>query len=262
MHLPFPSHLFRLLPALLLFLPRAGAETAPVPESGNILVQVVVDMSEAGKKLARPTPQHPVYYLPLPAGYKEIGYSPYFQRTPPTTSAVLELLNRELSRQGYLIMSHEHHPSIVLTFFWGYIDPSGGPSVPPEWIREMTQGDPFPTDWNKTAINRRMENNQLYRRGLWYVLVSALDFDAWLHHRVVRLWRAHIVTPLWGHYIDEVLPALIEAGGPMLGRETVQPQFITVPAAPMTGVILGAPEVKDYQPPAVRNPPAAPAKQP
>ncbi len=248
------------VPSLSLLTGRAAAQGVPAIGGGGaaeddgsatVAVQVVVDMSDAGKKLVRPTPDHPAYYLPLPAGYKEIGYSPYFQRTPPPTAEVMQLLDRELSRQGYVVMSHEHHPSLVLTFFWGYIDPSGGVLIPDEWMREMTQGDPFPTDWNKSAPNLKMEDprnivkNQLYRRGLWYVLISALDFDAWLHHRVVRLWRAHIVTPLWGHYMDQVLPALISTAGPMLGRETSQPQYVTAPVEPMPRVILGTPEVKN-----------------
>jgi len=41
-------------------------------KSGDLKVDVVVDMTEAGKRIPHPTPEHPAYYLPLPAGNKDI----------------------------------------------------------------------------------------------------------------------------------------------------------------------------------------------
>ena len=54
--------------------------------------------------------------------------------------------------------------------------------------------------------------------------------------------------------MDLVLPTLIATAGPMLGRETSQPQYITAPVEPMTRVIVGTPQVKNYP-----GAPAAPA---
>ena len=266
-----------LIPALFFLPNRAAADGAPAlggasnDESdgpGNVIVDVVVDMTDAGKKVERPTPENPAYYLPLPIGYKEIGYAPHYQKAPPTPAEVETLLNRELSKQDYLVMSHEHHPSLVLTFFWGYIDPGPdwelrqGPSlIPGDQLREMLFGDEHPTNWNKVHPNHKMDGYEWDRHGHWYVLVTAFDFPSWLKNlneekhkksgekvadQPILLWRAHISTELWGHFFDEVLPTLITTAGPMLGRETAQPQYITAPVEPAARVIVGTPQVKDF----------------
>ena len=80
----------------------------------------------------------------------------------------------------------------------------------------------------------------------YYVLVSAFDFQSWLHHKPVLLWRAHVSTEQWGHYFDQVVGTLINTAGPLLGRETKVPHFISAPTLPLGRVIVGAPEVKDY----------------
>jgi hypothetical protein len=65
----------------------------------------------------------------------------------------------------------------------------------------------------------------------YYLLISALDAPAYLQHKAVLLWRAHVSTAYWGHYIDEVLPTLIDTGVVMAGRDTKTPKLFTVQAA-------------------------------
>ena len=50
--------------------------------SGQIRVDVVVDMTEAGHKIVHPTADKPAYYLPLSVGYKEFGYAHHFIGAP------------------------------------------------------------------------------------------------------------------------------------------------------------------------------------
>jgi len=254
------------MPARAFDLARGDGDTSDGP--GNVIVDVVVDMTDAGKKIERPTPENPAYYLPLPIGYKPLGFSAHFQKPPPTAQEVVALLNRELSGQGYLVMSQMHRPSLVLTFFWGYIDPGpdyenhvGRSLIPGDQMREMLQGDDYATGWNRVAPNHKLDGNEMYRHGHWYVLVTAFDFTSWLKNlneeknrkngekvvdQPILLWRAHISTALWGHYFDEVLPTLITTAGPMLGRETSQPQYITAPVEATGRVIVGTPEVKNF----------------
>ena len=87
---------------------------------------------------------------------------------------------------------------------------------------------------------------QMTQEPRYYVLVSAFDFQSWLHHKPVLLWRAHVSTEQWGHYFDQVVGTLINTAGPLLGRETKVPHFISAPTLPLGRVIVGAPEVKDY----------------
>ena len=92
-------------------------------ETNDLRVDVVVDMTDAGKKIARPTPDNPAYYLPLTVGYKEVGAYVPDQKPPPPKIEVEDLLNKALSLQGYRVMTKESRPSLVLVFWWGHMAP-------------------------------------------------------------------------------------------------------------------------------------------
>jgi hypothetical protein len=87
---------------------------------------------------------------------------------------------------------------------------------------------------------------QMTTAGRYYILVSAFDFQSWLHHKPVLLWRAHVSTELWGHYFDQVIGTLITTAGPMFGRETKVPHFSSESLTPLGRVVIGTPVVKDY----------------
>ena len=224
--------------------------------SGNLPVDVVVDMTEAGKKVERPTPEKPAYYLPLPTGYKDWGYAPYYQGGRPTAAEVEAFIETEFAKQGYQVMTKGSHPSLVLSYLWGYIAPvteygSTGPDmIPPGYLHELIYGDTMIDGYihDGKATDFRMQDNlkAMEAHSHYYVIVSAFDFQDWLHHKTTLLWRAHISTPLWGHHFDQVLSTLIATAAPMLGRETTRPQVIPARIVPMGHVILGTPVVKDY----------------
>ena len=219
----------------------------------------------------RPDPDHPAYYLPFPMGYKDSGaYVANFQRPPPSADEVQVMMGRVLDQQGYRLMTKQNHPTLVLYYWWGYIAPqivqhmsisntadlsNSGGYVP------LNQGDAFINeaamlsmvggetmdDKFDTTDSQKMEIVRASRSARWYVLVSAFDFGSWLKNlkeeknkekggtvvdQPVLLWRAHISTELWGHYLDQVLPTLIATAGPMLGRETTRPQLIRIPYVP------------------------------
>jgi len=229
-------------------LPGAEDET---DGSTDVQVNVVVDMTDEGRKVAPPTPENPAYYVSLPMGNKEYGYAPFFQKNPPTPGEVKILLSRELSKNGYLLASRAHDPSLVLTYFWGYL--SQGDGVPPQVTAEIAasllRGNPYATNYNKVAPDHRMDGRQEMYRMVWYVLVSAFDARDWVRHKQTMLWCAHIYTPAFGHYLDQVLPTLITTAGPMLGHETARPETISATVGPPGRVIVGVPIVEDYPSP-------------
>jgi len=181
-------------------------------QGGEVSVDVVVDMSPAGKKVEPATPDHPVYYLPMPVGYKEFGYSPHFQRPPPTADQVERMLGIALHQQGYEVMSHLNHPTQVLYFWWGYMAPPqeesteyaqvkpsaagggatmGGFTSPiggaeaavgdasDTQMRQLVGGDTFGFETNPTDP-RKQQVLEMIREPRYYILVSAFDFDSWL----------------------------------------------------------------------------------
>jgi hypothetical protein len=290
--------------------------------SGDIRVDVVVDMTEAGHKIARPSPDKPVYYLPISVGYKEFGSVHDFQRPPPNPADVEHALALALYEQGYRLMSKEGHPSLALIFWWGYMAPQGveadnpnSPAERPGSLQEGVAGNTgeywgagsrgsdngagsdvpgqganvsgfpgsdfigiygeFPAfhslgeaanedimlslvagktinDHQKYPDPRMDEIVQMAKQPRYYVMVSAFDFQAWLHHDPLLLWRAHVSTELWGRHFDEVIGTMITAAAPLFGRETVVPHFISAAAAPVGHVMVSAPRVQD-----VPNKPAA-----
>ena len=270
--------------------------------NGAVRVDVVVDMTLAGKKVAHPTPDKPAFYLPLSVGYKEFGYAHHFQRPPPNAWDVEHALAIALYEQGYRLMTKQGHPSLVLVFWWGYMAPEdidmdnpsgpvdrpgslaaqpgtfywgggqgpGGfvPGLSDNFIGNGASGI-FPgfslmtlsanellmssmvagktiNDHEKWPDPRLEAVEQLTTQARYYVLISAFDFNSWLHHRTKLLWRAHVSTEQWGHYFDQVVGTLISTAAPEFGRETKVPHFINAPLVPLGRVIVGTPVVTDY----------------
>ena len=105
----------------------------------DVRVDVVVDMTDAGRLASRPTPNRPAFYLPLTVGYQEEGAYVPDQKLPPPTTEIQRLLARALYDQGYQLMTKEGHPSLVLVFWWGYMAPemNGTQALAPQ---EATHG--------------------------------------------------------------------------------------------------------------------------
>jgi len=230
---------------------RANASEDVSDQSDTVDVNVVIDMTDAGRKVPPPTPEQPVYYLPLPEGFQKVGYAPFFQRPPPTALEVEQFIEKEFAAQGYRVMVHGSHPTLALDLVWGYMD---GATIPPGWMHDLIYGHlgthgPWDTHTSLPdgkPMDYRLSDNlkQLGKYGRYYVIVSAFDFQDWLHHKATLLWRAHISTIIWGHYFDQVLPIMVTTAAPMLGRETSRPQSVSVPFVPTGRVVVGVPYVK------------------
>ena len=86
-------------------------------------VNVVVDMTEAGRKVAPPTKEKPAFYFPVLAGYREAGSLVAGEKNPPQNN-VAKLLAKALAAQHYYVMgTTTPAPTIILVFHWGYMNP-------------------------------------------------------------------------------------------------------------------------------------------
>jgi hypothetical protein len=104
----------------------AAAEVVADTSSGytnNLRVDVVVDVTDAGKSVSRPSPDHPVYYYPVTPGYTEGGKVMEGEKPPPPTVDVQHLVAKALYEQGYKVMNRTSAPSLLLVFWWGYKAP-------------------------------------------------------------------------------------------------------------------------------------------
>ena len=82
---------------------------APVfasPSEGE--VAVVVDMTDAGRKIATPTPDHPAFYVPVVVGYRSEGGQIAGEKPPPAPERVLRQLAVTLAEQGYRVARRRH----------------------------------------------------------------------------------------------------------------------------------------------------------
>ena len=89
----------------------------------GIRIDVVVNMTDAGRKIPRPTPEKPQYYAAVWAGYTPKGADLPDQKSPPTNGDVQDMMTDALAQQGYLQAVGFKRPSIVLIFWWGYMAP-------------------------------------------------------------------------------------------------------------------------------------------
>ena len=89
----------------------------------GLMVDVVVDVTQAGKAVARPAPDQPAYYFPVTPGYSEGGDVLGGEKPPPPTAEVQHLIAKALYDQGYRVMNKAHQPSLLLIFWWGYKAP-------------------------------------------------------------------------------------------------------------------------------------------
>jgi hypothetical protein len=246
-------------------------------------INLVGDMSEQGRTLARPTPGQPVYYYPIVRGFSELGPKVTgVVEQPPSAKEIVHHLATALSAQGYLV-THEIEvpgkpgpdphpdgtapakakafsppPSLILVFHWGSLraeklDSGLGGDVtsstaPPAVINQdkmigLIAGRKFDRTVDfvlgTEAILAGVQDDR------YFVMISAYDFKAYFEqHQKMMLWVAKMSVPATEVTMAEVLPALIDNGGTVFGKETIGPKVIDVPAALPNGKVeVGTPTV-------------------
>ncbi len=211
-----------------------------------------IDMTEAGKKIARPTVDHPAYYAPIILGFSENGELVANEK-PPKRAEVLRQIAKALAKEGYVLQALRPNadrtlPSLILTFSWGYLNPQvtdfgddPDPTLPPSSdssaatphlvadfnAREMTtlvagdalaRGVQFTDEETKTLRDAAAE-------GRYFIIVSAYAFDPDPKSVKKLLWRARMSTERQGVDMDDVVAALVSGGASIFGRDLERPSI-------------------------------------
>jgi hypothetical protein len=229
-------------------------------------VDVVVDMTPEGRRLPLPSPGKPAYYLPYVRGYVELGKA-VAGTTPPPKLEVIHQIAVELAGQGYLVISKaEPTPSLILLIQWGCLNPEivnldpGNDPLQKDFVNErqmlaLVGGNTLEhmdLDFERETVMQGAEEDR------YFVALTAFDYKAYAHNRKkVMLWEAKMSLPSTGVTIDGALPALIQAGGPLFGRETTRPKMLILPITPEGRVDIGTLTVKGYQDAPYPPPPAS-----
>jgi hypothetical protein len=198
-----------------------------VAHDNSIRIDVVVDVTKAGEKVRRPTPDSPVYYYPYTSGFAARDPIPAGAEEPPPTLAVQHLIAVALANDGYWVMNKNSPPSLVLAFWWGY--QAGSRAA----MEQLVLGNEFEAtvDENQSSLRVQTALSAL-DAPRYYLIVSALDYPAYTRKQHKVLWTARVSTELKGSHFDEVLPALIAAGARRFGRETQGPEFTQATITP------------------------------
>jgi hypothetical protein len=224
----------RLLPFLVL---APVVFVASLHAARNTEVTVVVDQTDAGRKVKPPTKESPAYYFAISAGFHERGAVVAGEKSPPTDDVEV-LLRRALANQGYLPATNEGPaPTLLLVYGWGTMNPEiietgtledeDGNSMALESVankREMISlVGGYKVDTFFSMDRDRVE--EAIREDRYFMIVSAYDFAAAVKREKKLLWRAKISAPSQGTDLAETLPTLARVGSRYFGRDTNRPAY-------------------------------------
>ena len=243
-------------------------------------INIVGDMYSDGRKLEHPTPAKPAFYLPVVAGYAELG-GHWDGDAPPPPRQMVHSLALALADQGYLatrqievpappgtpagpdgkhpatVKAFQPAPSLIVVLSWGAIHAQAvnlnadvTTDQPPlvangNQILGLIAGKNF-----DSVADFGMKTSELIESvgaDRFFVMISAYDFAAYTaRHKRVLLWVAKMSVPSTGESMQQLMPILIKQGAPMIGRESLGPKEITLPSIKSGHVEIGpAVPVKD-----------------
>jgi len=261
----------------LLFLAVIFSPAVLQAEKGDVTIDVIAEQTEAGRKIERPTPGHPAYYMASVFDYHWGGQKTFWQRPPPSRADVVGILAKELSSQGYVGADRDHPASLMLVFLWGFKQPAPNsieayhhyienrPPIPATMqlgdmgntgdMLDLTCGTKVRNVWYVhfgPELDQAVEAAGVPR---YYIVVQAFDYSDWLHHKYTALWTARVSVPYWGHYYDQTLPALLKVGAPMFGRDMATPLLVKTSIVPEGRVVVGTPVIRGDELPTTPSPP-------
>jgi hypothetical protein len=231
------------------------------PKKDKAEVVANAELTEEGRQLPRPTPGHPVYYVPMTYGWHESGKIVAGEE-PPKRADVLRHLAQALAKEGYRLQAlrpdaNTTVPSMVIHIAWGYMNPdvvetgaldvstSDGGSMAPAGLRnDPTQSTSV--DFNLNDMVTLVAGSTLARQstlsqsewdkvgvavgeGRYFIVVSAYDFAASAKGEQKLLWVTRTSTARQGVWMSDVVPALVLTGASLFGRQTDVPKWKAYP---------------------------------
>lgn len=235
---------------------------------------VNTEFTDYGRMLRPASPTQPVYYLPLPAGYKQLG-APMGGGKPPPVADLERAMKKSLAGNGYFAAEENGpKPTLVLIYYWGShntLDPETRAAFPELAARNRLEravlvgGKKYANqtrsnlEWGPGLEERTVEREFLrdqINEDIYYVVASAYDYNSVARGDKKLAWRTSMTVNAIGVSMAETLGPLIAVASPFFGRETVEPQ-IDVRRSPRTGKVeMGAPTVVSDKAP--ENKPAKP----
>lgn len=224
-----------LIPAALLRFFFCAGLVIPLWAEKDIQVIAVTDMTDEGRAYPAASPENPVYYQAVTAGYQVFGRGVGGEKIPPN-DAFLQVVLKTLKKEGFLPATDENPPTIVLGFSWGSVwedygtalQVLGGDKLDIDWEVKPTLGLE-PRQWlrglRKKGADRIIE---IAKGNLFLVNINAYDRPALIKGDLVPLWQTRIACPTQGVWAQDAMPQIVVAAASMIGKETKYPAISTV----------------------------------
>lgn len=230
-------------------------------------VEVIVDtdITPEGAKLPPASMEHPVYYVGVSLGYRDLGGLIAGDKLP-SKETMYDWIAKALAKQGYLPANAVHPPTQIVVFTWGslYVQWfSGNPDMPVQMNRgqllrfiggeKLGLISKYPTfpeiEFGPELLYLRPAAEKFRIAAsddLYMAVLLGYDFRAVAHKERRLLWRTRIACPSRGLVMADTLPTMLSIAAPLIARETEVPAWIRASDKYKPVVKIGDPVVEEY----------------
>lgn len=230
-------------------------------------VEVIVntDVTPEGARLPPASTEHPVYYVAVSMGYRDLGGIIAGDK-PPARETMYAWIAKALARQGYLPANSDHPPTQVVVFAWGTL-----------YVERFSWNPDFPIQMNRRGMLQFLGGEKLglisqhptmpgfelmpelrFMRpaaekfwtassvDLYMAVLIGYDLTAAERKERRILWRTRIACPSRGLNMADTLPKMVTIAAPLIARETEVPAWIRATDRYKPVVTIGDPVVEEY----------------
>ena len=211
----------------------------------DVRVVTVTDTTSEGTLAQPATPAAPVYYIAFDAGYGDYGGSIAGEH-PPARREILNTIVPVLAKQGYLLATKAHPPTIALFWTWGTmnVDIRGDERGNDTQINHgqmlrfmgayklgLVTKEPSIAEQD-LAVGLLLQDattesiERAARDHLDIVAIFAYDYQSFRQKEKKLLWTTKISCPSPGLQMTVTIPSMLAIAGPYIGRETPTPVLV------------------------------------
>lgn len=227
----------------------------------------VTDVTPVGLQRRQASPDAPLYYVAVSAGYREFG-APIAGEHPLSHQLANETMLKTLAKRGYLPAAPNQSPDIVLVWTWGTMNAARplvlpgdySPTVHDQRILRFLGGDklgmtskhadPFPELGLSPGLSYLGGDKQNFydasADNYFVAVIAAYDVHISDLKHAQLLWSTRISCPSRGFWLPDAFPGMLAIAGPYIGRDTKKPVWVRATEQFKPEIRLGDLQVAEY----------------
>jgi len=227
----------------------------------------LTDVTPLGRERRQPTPDAPLYYVAVSAGYREFG-SPIPGEHMISRPLANDTILKTLAKRGYLPAALNQRPDLVLVWTWGTFNAEralvfpGGytPQIHDQRILRFLGGDKLGliSNYNDPFPELSLSPGLFYKSGperkfldastddYFVAVIAAYDPNVTDLKHAKLLWSTRVSCPSRGFWLPDAFPGMLAIAGPYIGRETTKPVWVRATEQFKPEVRLGDLKVVEY----------------